>query len=445
MKEKTFLKRLKKVENSALSKVGLSAFLKELEEKEIEIHSIMILRGDKVVYESWAPPYGPDIPHVMFSVSKSFTSTAIGLAIDEGLLSLDTRLIDIFPEYKSEEPDENLEKLNIYHLLTMTAGKDESLMADRTKDRWIRNFMQSKWLSEPGTSFKYINDNIYMLSAALERVAGVDMSQYLTPRLYEPLGYGRVPYWETDPGGTPAGGWGLYATTEEMAKLALCYKQGGMFEGQRVIPEEWAQEAGKKHVETNRLDKDSSVGYGLCFWRNSLENSYRMDGMFSQFAFIFEDYDAVIAITASEILEQKFRDCVWNHFPAAFTENNEDKALDWDDIQLKALPDLPAKERSGYEKVINGRVALTGRKRLLEAINFPLSMLPVAIVYMSADKAGNIDEISFDFLDDECLIGWTEGEEKNTVRCGMDGKPRLSKIRLAGMDFTAACTGRLAR
>lgn len=444
MTEKTYLKRSDKTKRNKNFEASLAAFIRDLEKNKIEAHSLMVIQNGEVSFGTWAPPCGPDIPHVMFSVSKSFTSTAIGFAVDEGLLSLDTKLIDIFPEYRDEEVDENLEKLTIFHLLTMTAGKDGSLMADRTKDRWVRNFFQAKWLFEPGTSFKYINENTYMLSAALERVAGMTMTEYLTPRLYDPLGYGRVPFWESDPSGTQAGGWGLYITTEELAKLALCYKQGGVYEGKQVIPADWVYEATRKQVDTNRLGIDSSVGYGFCFWRNSVENSYRMDGMFSQFAFIFEDIDAILIVTASEVLEQKFRDCVWRHFPAAFfAENQPPENFEPylpEDLELKTLEDLPAKKRSGYERVINGRVALTGRKRLLEAINFPLSMLPLAVVYMSADKAGNVDEISFEFEKDECLIGWTEGEEKNLVRCGMDGKPRLSKIHLAGMDFTAAST-----
>ncbi len=434
MTEKIYLKRVNKSSRSKKFEAAIAAFIRDLAENEIETHSFMVLQGGEVSFETWASPYGPEIPHVMFSVSKSFTSTAIGFAVEEGLLSLDTKLIDIFPEYRGEELDEKLEKLTVFHLLTMTAGKDGSIMADRTKDRWVRNFFQAKWLFEPGTSFKYVNENTYMLSAALEKVAGMNMTEYLTPRLYEALGYGRVPFWESDPSGTPAGGWGLYVTTEELAKLALCYRQGGVYEGKQVIPADWVREASRKQVDTNRLGIDNSVGYGFCFWQNSVENSYRMDGMFSQFAFIFEDIDAVLVVTASEALSQKFRDCVWRHFPAAFSAENQPvesfEPYKAEDLELKALADLPAKKRSGYEKIINGRVVLTGRKRLLEAMNFPLSMLPVAVVYMSADKGGNVDEISFDFEKDECLIGWTEGEEKNLVRCGMDGKPRLSQIRL---------------
>jgi hypothetical protein len=440
---KTSLKRAVTPEEAGVLSFEIAAFIDDLKESNIETHSIMILRHGVVAFETWAEPYGPDLPHAMFSVSKSFTSTAVGFAVEEGLLSLETRILDLFPEYKPEEPDENIEKLTIYHLLTMTAGKDATILADKTKDHWVRDFFEAKWKFAPGESFKYVNENIYMLCAALVRVTGMPVIDYLTPRLFEPLGFGRIPFWEADPGGIEAGGWGLFVTTEELAKISLCYLQGGVFNGKQVIPEKWAREATRKQVETNRKTADSSVGYGFCFWRNSCPDTYRLDGMFSQFGIVFEKYDAVVVITACEIQEQKYRDCIWRHFPEAFFDESAglpDNDVPHENPHLEPLKDLAAAPRSPYEKIIAGRTMKTQRKRLLEAANFPLSMLPIAILYMSADKAGNIEGIEFEFGENECRISWTEGDERNSVLCGMDGKPRLSKIRLASMDFTASCT-----
>ncbi len=440
---KTRLERAGSPEEVGVLTSKIADFIADLKQNEIETHSIMILRHGKVAFETWAEPYAPDIPHAMYSVSKSFTATAVGFAVEEKLLTLETRVIDIFPEYAPEEPDENLEKLNIYHLLTMTAGKDAALLADRTKDRWVKDFFEAKWKSVPGESFKYINENIYILCAALTRITGMSVIEYLTPRLFEPLGYGRIPFWETDPGGIEAGGWGMFITTEELAKISLCYLQEGVYDGKQVIPENWARASTGKQVETNRKASDSAAGYGFCFWRNSLPNSYRLDGMFSQFGFVLEEYDAVIAITACEIQEQKYRDCLWRHFPDAFFD--ESAGVPQEDVshegpRLEPLADLPVAPRSPYEKIVQGRTLKTQRKRLLEAANLPLSMLPIAIVYMSADKAGNVDNIEFEFRENECRLSWTEGDESNAVLCGMDGKPRLSEIHLAGMDFTASCT-----
>ncbi len=442
-KGKTSLERAGSPEEVGVLTSKISDFIEDLKKNEIETHSIMILRHGKVAFETWAQPYAADIPHVMYSVSKSFTSTAVGFAVEEGLLSLETRVLDVLPEYSPEETDENLEKLTIYHLLTMTAGKDMPLLADRTKDRWTEDFFEAKWKTVPGEAFSYINENIYILCAVLTKLTGMSVTEYLTPRLFEPLGYGRIPFWEMDPGGIEAGGWGMYITTEELAKISLCYLQGGVYDGKQVIPENWARESTRKQVETNRKVGDSAVGYGFCFWRNSLPNSYRLDGMFSQFGIVLEEYDAVIAITACEINEQKYRDCIWRHFPAAFFD--ERSGLPGKDVsreypQLEPLEDLPVSTRSSYEKIVNARTLKTQRKRLLEAAKLPLSMLPIAVVYMSANKAGNIDNIEFEFGENECRLSWTEDEESNSVICGMDGKPRLSEIRLASINFTTSCT-----
>ena len=124
----------------------------------------------------------------MYSVSKSFTSTAIGFAVEEGLLSLDAKVIDFFPEYRPAQPDEKLEKMTVRHLLTMTSGKNPSLLLDKTKDRWIKDFFNAPWISEPGEMFLYVSENIYMLCAILVRVTGISVTEFLTPRLYEPLG-----------------------------------------------------------------------------------------------------------------------------------------------------------------------------------------------------------------------------------------------------------------
>lgn len=157
---KTTLKRAATPEAAGVSSNEAAAFIADLKKSRIETHSVMILRRGKVAFEAWAEPYAPEIPHAMFSVSKSFTSTAVGFAVEEGLLTLETRVVDIFPEYKPEEPDENLEKLTIRHLLNMTAGKDATFLADKTKDHWVRDFIGAKWKTVPGESFKVTSKNL---------------------------------------------------------------------------------------------------------------------------------------------------------------------------------------------------------------------------------------------------------------------------------------------
>lgn len=438
------IERAKFPEEVGVSSKAVAAFIDDLKESGIETHSLMFIRHGKVAFECWAEPYAPDIPHTMYSVSKSVTSTAVGFAIEEGLLTLQTKVIDIFPEYQPDAPDENLEKLNVFHLLTMTAGKDVSQMGDKTKNQWIKDFFDAKWAFTPGEFWKYISENTFMLSAILARVTGMSMTEYLTPRLYEPLGYGRVPFWEKDGNGIETGGWGLYLTTEELAKYILCYRQGGRFNGKQVVPEQWIKESTRKQVENLQYTEPAaSCGYGYCFPMNPIPNSYRADGMFAQFGLVFEDYDACFIMTACELSNRKTRDCFWRHFPGIFIDESTaviaDKTLN-DMLHLPVLPDLPASSHSGIEKIIDGKILKIQKKRLLTELGFPVGMLTFPVVQMNFEKLGNIEEIRFKFSGNECSMTWRERLFKNTIICGMDGKPRKSSIRMSQFNFTASST-----
>lgn len=443
---RTLIKRAKSPESVGVSSRRLADFFDDLKASDIEMHSLMVMRHGKVAFEYWRSPYTPDIPHTMYSVSKSFTSTAIGFAIDEGLLSLDTRLVDVFPEHRPQKTDENLEKLTVYHLLTMTAGKDISLIVDKSKNRWTEDFFEAKWAFAPGEQWRYISENMYILCAMIHRVAGMSVIEYLTPRLFEPLGYDRIPFWEHDGNGIEAGGWGLFLTTEEFAKFILCYQQGGVFDGRQVIPADWVREATRKQVNNFQYEEpDNITGYGYCFWRNSLHDSYRADGMFSQFGIVFEDYDAALVITDSEIVEQKTRDCIWRHFPKVFIEDGSESAADGETrarLCLEPLSDLPERPRNPkLEGLLNLRmIKIKNHPKILEAAGFPVSVMPLAVLYMSADKGGGIDNIKLRFRENICSMTWHEGRQKNTVECGMDGEARYSRVHIGGIDFRMRCS-----
>ena len=206
-------------EQVGVSSKAISELLDDFERSGIELHSIMILRHGKVAFETWRDPYAPDIPHTMYSVSKSFASIATGFAIDEGLLTLDTKVIDIFPEYRPQKYDANLEKMTVFHLLTMTAGKDVSVLENKAKVSWLKSFFGARWAFAPGEGWKYISENCYVLCAIIQKLTGMTVREYLAPRLFKPLGIRENPAWETDPNGLEAGGWGLFITTEEVAKV----------------------------------------------------------------------------------------------------------------------------------------------------------------------------------------------------------------------------------
>ena len=440
-KRKISLERADYPEQVGVSSKEIAELIKDFKENDIEVHSIMILREGKVAFETWADPYAPDTPHAMYSVSKSFTSAAVGFAISEGLMSLDTRLIDIFPEYCEGEPDENLQILNVHHLLSMQSGKSVSVFTDKGKNQWIKDFFDAPWKFKPGEGWEYISENQYMLCAMLTRVTGMSVIEYLTPRLFEPLGID-VPFWEHDIDGIEAGGWGLFLKTEDLAKFTLCYQQKGMFNGQQVIPADWVHKSQKLQSDNSAVNKspDSQSGYGYCFWRCAGLNGYRADGMFSQFGIVAKDYDASFIMTAGEVNEQKTRDCIWRHFPKCLIEADSEETP----IEKPALAplddDLPEMQRSLLEEWLHGRKMKFSKNRVLSAAGFPVSMLPIPIVYMSGDRAGGITDVVFEFFEDTCTMSWAEGDEQNTIVCGMDGKPRRSPMTLAGMPFTANAT-----
>ena len=436
--EKKSLPRAASPEEVGVSSAAIADYIRDVEESEIEQHSFMILRHGKVAYEAWRKPYTPDLPHTMYSVSKSITSTAVGFAIDEGLLTLETKLLDIFPEYRPKKQDEDLEAITLRTLLTMTAGKDVSFLSDKTSKTWVKDFLDSRRGFKPGEGWKYISENTYCAGAMVSRVTGMTLTEYLTPRLYEPLDI-ETPAWERDANGLETGGWGIFLTTEELAKIALCYLNHGKYNGQQIIPEWWTAEATKVQADnSNDVGLDSTAGYGYFFWRvGAVENSYRFDGMFSQFALVLEDYDAVIVLTDNEIDEQKTRDCVWRHFPAGFFDGEAPKAAEIPEFE--PLADIEPRERNAeLEKKLEGKTIRVTPNPLLATVGYPLSVMSFAAVYMSADKAGPMDNIKFSFYGDECTMYWTEGNEKNIIHIGMDGRTRLSHIRLGKLDYTAS-------
>lgn len=417
----------------------LVEFFNDMEENNLEFHSFAVIKNGKLACEFYRAPFNEETPHAVYSVSKSFTSTAVGIAIDEGFFSLDTRLVDVFPEYDSG--DRRLSQVTVRHLITMTAGKQPDVFHDKGKIDWIADFFNAPWYGEPGT-FRYVNENIYMLSAIIFKTTGETVREFLRERLFLPLGID-VPFWETDKNGIEAGGWGLYIKLSDLAKLMYCYAHGGKVGKKQLIPEEWVKEATSAHSDSSIcIPSDNSVGYGYGFWRcDGVKNAFRADGMFSQFGIVFEDEDAVLVAMGGIADEQAARDCIWRHFPKAFCE--PDKKTKKSPVpELEALGRRFALEnptRSFHSikeaALSNGKIKLR-KKILLNLIGFPVSVLPLAVTYMSSDKAGNINNIEFDFKDDRCFMTWTEGDEKNTIECGMDGRLLYGNMRLGGVDYT---------
>jgi len=444
MKE-TKLPRASTPEEAGVSGGALAEMMAEILEKELGVHSLMVVRGGQVAWEDYRRPYSPGEPHAMYSVSKSITSIAVGFAVEEGKLHLEDKVADLVPELRDYDHDERLELLQVEHLVSMCAGKSVSVAADRTKKQWVRDFGRAKWSYAPGEGWHYCNENIYMLCVILRRVTGEGVVDYLMPRLFEPLGIER-PFWETDGCGVEAGGWGLFLKTEDMAKIGVCYLNEGAFEGRQVIPAGWVRASSTKQRDngpTSRVgdagEDQGLCGYGFCFWMNTFPGSCRMDGMFAQFVFLFPAYDACVITTGGEPNPGAVYNAVFRQVPALFEES--DIAAD-----IPRLPAYEALEEAPRNPALEAKLNrhcirfVPTTQPLSTAIGFPLSMMPAMILFMSADKAGGVDRVHLRFEGDNLKLSWSEGKERNTVLCGMDGRWRKCRVTLGGMGFVLACS-----
>ena len=297
---------------------GIAAFLDAVD--DIELHSLMILRHGHVIASGWWEPYGPDRPHLLYSLSKSFTSTGAGLAIAEGLLDLDATVLSYFPELDSCVTDPRSRAMLVRHLLSMSSGHladtwPAAPEADR--DQPVRGFLRMPPDRDPGTVFAYNQSCTYTLATIIQRVTGQPLIDYLRPRLFEPIDIDAAA-WDEFPPGQALGFTGLYVTTDAIARLGELYLRKGQWHGRQVIPGEWVAAATRAHVATSpTATPDWRQGYGFQFWMS--RHGYRGDGAFGQFCLVLPEHDAVVAITAGTENMQGILDAVWEHVLPAFS------------------------------------------------------------------------------------------------------------------------------
>ena len=301
---------------------GIGNYFEAVKQSGQELHSVMVLRHGKVVAEKWFHGHGPAIPHVMHSVSKTWTSTAVGFAVQEGLLKVTDKVIRYFPDDLPKEVTPWLADLEIRDLLTMSVGHATEPSLDRTRPdlSWEKTFLAHPIKYEPGTKYLYNSMATYMVAAILQKVTGQRVLDYLYPRLLRPLGVtGAV--WETSPSGVNCGGWGLHIKTEDMAKLGQFYLQTGKWNGKQLLNEAWFEEATKAHItqppqwfpeDGNPLESDWVQGYGYQVWR-CRHNAFRADGAVGQFIIVIPDKDAVVVTTANINDMQGEINLIWEH------------------------------------------------------------------------------------------------------------------------------------
>jgi CubicO group peptidase (beta-lactamase class C family) len=298
---------------------GIRAFLDELHARpDIEMHSCMLVRHGHVVAEGWWSPYSAERPHRLYSLSKSFTSTAAAFAAAEGLLHLDDTVISHFPEFDADITDAGSRSIRIRHIASMASGHEaetlgRALALDPNEP--VRGFLLIPPDRPPGTVFAYNQPCTYTLGSIVQRNAGVPLSRYLQPRLFEPLGIGGVG-WQTL-AGREQGYTGLHARTEDIAKLGQLYLQRGRWGASQLIAESWVALATSKQIDnSNQTNPDWRQGYGFQFWM--ARHGYRGDGAFGQFCVVLPEHDAVVATTAATLEMQSLLNAMWAHLLPAF-------------------------------------------------------------------------------------------------------------------------------
>ena len=309
------------------SPVAAEGFLAAMEANDQELHSIMIVKDAKVVYERWfgiCSPFGNNAPaqnHPLWSVSKTWTCMAVGLAIAEGKFTVEDKVIDFFPDDQPEVISENLNKLRVKHLLSFSVGHEGGEPKGLTKDateRWEKIFLAHPIVFEPGTRFAYNSHASYMLSSIVQKTTGQRVIDYLKPRLLDPLGIEGV-RWEDNKQGVNIGGVGLVAKTEDMAKLGLLLLQKGRWNDRQIIPEAWVEEATTRQVQKGDPPGDRyMIPYCYQIWR-CRDNGFLAFGNLGQFIIVLPEQNAVIVLTGKVSSIQMELKLVWEHLlPALF-------------------------------------------------------------------------------------------------------------------------------
>jgi CubicO group peptidase (beta-lactamase class C family) len=385
-------------EKQGISSSAILAFVEAADEKIDSMNSFMLVRHGHVVAEGWWTPFDAASPHMLFSLSKSFTSTAVGLAIAEGKLALDDEVLKFFPEDAPAEPSANLKAMRVRDLLCMSAGHQAEVPLMDSKETWTKAFLNHPVPHKPGTHFMYNTPATYMLSAIVQKVTGITVLDYLRPRLFEPLGI-ENPQWETSPQGISLGGYGLSVRTEDIARFGQLYLQKGVWMEKRLIPSAWIDAATTRQTSSGSSPtSDWEQGYGYQFWR-SRHGLYRGDGAFGQFCIVMPEQDAVVAITSGGRDMQAVMNLVWEKLLPAF----------------KSTP-LPA-DGLGSEK-LNKRLAGLAVRPVLGQATTPRAAAISGKRYLFASNYRQIEAVTIESREDGATLKVLTPRGESRIACG---------------------------
>ncbi|NSG21789.1 serine hydrolase domain-containing protein [Blautia wexlerae] len=463
-------------ESQGISSDLFAALLRELDaSKDTEMHHFMALRHGKVICECNFAPYPKGMWHITHSMCKSITGMAIGMLIEEEKLKLDENIYDIFPDHINAFSKIFRPVITVENLLTMTSGITFNESGIVSGNDWLGSFLNASVNGKPGTEFQYNSLNTYVLSAIVTKRTGETLTEYLTPRLFGPLGITKY-YWETCPKGITKGGWGLFLCAEDMAKLGQMYLQRGKWNGQQLVSEYWIEISTARHLKT----QNDTYGYGYQLWMEQRPGSFEYNGMLGQNVIIYPDMDMVLVTNAGN--KEMFQDCIMlniirKYFPVNYhpadvlpesplsygllkrlcgelengENNNRSTSLRgrWKrnvvsgrkhsdkkySYRISAAVDRPSDHHSFMR-------AVSGRTYVMEQQN--IGIAPLFVQVFHNNMTDGISEISFTYDAGNFCVSFTEGEVIHKLPVGF-GKAADGCVDLHGEHYLVATLGEFAR
>ena len=463
-------------ESQGISSDLFAALLRDLDaSKDTEMHHFMALRHGKVICECNFAPYPKGMWHITHSMCKSITGMAIGMLIEEEKLKLDENIYDIFPDHTNAFSKIFRPVITVENLLTMTSGVTFNESGIVSGNDWLGSFLNASVNGKPGTEFQYNSLNTYVLSAIVMKRTGETLTEYLTPRLFGPLGITKY-YWETCPKGITKGGWGLFLCAEDMAKLGQLYLQRGKWNGQQLVSEYWIEISTARHLKT----QNDTYGYGYQLWMEQRPGSFEYNGMLGQNVIIYPDMDMVLVTNAGN--KEMFRDCIMlniirKYFPVNYhpadvlpenplsysllkrlcgelengENNNRSTSLRgrWKrnvvsrrkhsdkkySYRISAAIDRPSDHHSFMR-------AVSGRTYVMEQQN--IGIAPLFVQVFHNNMTDGISEISFTYDAGNFYVSFTEGEVIHKLPVGF-GRAADGCVDLHGEHYLVATLGEFAR
>lgn len=463
-------------ESQGISSDLFAALLRELDaSKDTEMHHFMALRHGKVICECNFAPYPKGMWHITHSMCKSITGMAIGMLIEEEKLKLDENIYDIFPDHINAFSKIFRPVITVENLLTMTSGVTFNESGIVSGNDWLGSFLNASVNGKPGTEFQYNSLNTYVLSAIVTKRTGETLTEYLTPRLFGPLGITKY-YWETCPKGITKGGWGLFLCAEDMAKLGQLYLQRGKWNGQQLVSEYWIEISTARHLKT----QNDTYGYGYQLWMEQRPGSFEYNGMLGQNVIIYPDMDMVLVTNAGN--KEMFQDCIMlniirkyfpvNYHPADVLPENplSHSLLKWlcGELENGENNNRSTSLRGRWKRnVVSGRKhsdkkysyrisaavdrpsdhhsfmrAVSGRTYVMEQQN--IGIAPLFVQVFHNNMTDGISEISFTYDAGNFCVSFTEGEVIHKLPVGF-GKAADGCVDLHGEHYLVATLGEFAR